>query len=757
MFTTFSSTQPASGAAAGAGAGAAAGADDPSPKTTTPSRPRRSQVRRACDWCKLMRIRCEGRRPCSNCCKADRECSTSGDTQCRSIADVVAEVKRLREKLGNFEAGRPSSSLASRHGVRIDSVFYGITSLPFYLTRMSKFIRTSRNTLQQPDLVLELGARGLFCPLQQSETGFLPKDQETYFLDLFWQTYYFSYPILNEIDLRRQFRSLWADCHIGASRASSPLLDIVLALCIQLGSSLIHEQRPASDHNSSNDTDRNHGSNSSCQGSVVNSSNSTLPGFQYYRRCEEALDHAIESPSITTVQCYIFSIVYLYQAGLFNRAQVVAAKVIMMALMLGVPSELPSSEPEPIREIARRTWWSLYILDAKLAVEAGRPLMVSAIPSNCHLPSDSDEVAKWLSPHYSHDTSCATWLGYQTQTLRLLDTVTTIANVLHAKYDVVVGQGGYEDFVTNASAREQCACVLSKYMENLIAWAKQVPASYAVPRRASGQPFSTDRSPIDFSPNILIHCQRQRLLLELSYHHYCISLYQPFVRLVTTSDSPTPVSDSIASAALNHALAFTSMAHQALTSSEALNGVHNILRWQTNALFTIFGYAYTFPICGMSASIRSSMDVGIAVIDMYRETQPEAGPISVMARTIADDVGSVVTGFNTGKTSWPSSSSTALPMLGTEPPTDGVQGSQPSAAPAATPAAGTASSAETAEVSDKEDFTPMILDNQLLDLSFLHDMATDGGRTAMERMAELWASLNPNGEGFSDAYQWESL
>ena len=186
---------------------------------------------------------------------------------------------------------------------------------------------------------------------------------------------------------------------------------------------------------------------------------------------------------------------------------------------------------------------------------------------------------------------------------------------------------------------------MTERMKDLIEWTKQVPASYIVARRDNGQPFSTDRSQIDFSPNILIHCQRQRLLLELSYHQYSISLCQPFVSLRTNPDVPTPASSTMAAAALNHSMTLTSMVHQALTSSELLHGASNVFRWQTNALFTMLGYAYTFPICGLSASIRRSIETAITVVDMHRSTQPEAAAVSAIARALNDDIGSIVPGF----------------------------------------------------------------------------------------------------------------
>ncbi|KAI2620448.1 fungal-specific transcription factor domain-containing protein [Hypoxylon sp. NC1633] len=475
--------------------------------------------------------------------------------------------------------------------------------------------------------------------------------QEVYFLDLFWQTHYFSYPILHEAQFRQEYTALVADSIPGEPRRASPLVDIILALCIQLGSFFL---RPTSD----SQTDGSKPLERSCP---------SLAGYQYYQRCQDAIDQTIESPSITAVQCYIFSIVYLYEAGLLNRAQVVAGKAIMMAMMLGLPNEPVSSDPEPQREVARRTWWSLYILDANLSMEVGRPPIIGPSHSTCHLPVDSPDVARWLAPHYPYDEACPTWLGFQTQTLRLLDAVRSIRSAFYAKYDTVVGENDYKSFVANSSSREECARVLAEKMKELDAWTKQVPAGYYVTRK-DGQPYSTDRSPLELNPgpNVLIHCQRQRLLLELQYHQYCMSLYRPFISFTSSSEMPTPISDSQAAAALNHAMALTSMIHQAVTSSEALSGIYHVFRWQKNALFTMLGFAYTFPVNHSMAAIRKTIDMAVVVIDMYRDTLPEASRVAATARVLALDAGAMIPGLYTTGSSMSSSSASpsSLSSLG---------------------------------------------------------------------------------------------
>ncbi|KAL1866484.1 hypothetical protein Daus18300_006719 [Diaporthe australafricana] len=672
MFTTFHSSPSRT-----------AGRQDAISKPAPAKRPKRAQVRLACDWCKLMRIKCDNHRPCSNCQQAARDCSTSRENHFRSIADAVSEVKRLRAKVRDIETtqsqrqspvqenqGRdvssepghtspcvlpspartvlsepgaktshtkddpsgPSSRLSEQSTAspssrpRVEPSLHGVTSLPSLLARLDDFLEPTRPQLH---LDFDLSSCAGNCSQQDINNtqgyGFLNRAQESLYLDFFWQTHYFSFPILNEGQFRSDYKALWADQDAAAPRRPSPLVDIMLALCIQLGSSF---RRPNAD-------------NGSC---------APLAGFQYYRRCQESIDQTIESPSITTVQCYIFSIVYLYEAGLLNRAQAVAGKAVMMAMLLRLPNEPRSTEPEPQKEVARRTWWSLYILDGKLSMEVGRPPLLGPTHSTCDLPSDSIEVARWLGPHYSFDDTCPTWLGFQTQTLRLLNAVRLVRSAVYTKYESIVGEHGYREFVENTAAREECAGILTGHMKELDAWAAQVPDGYTVPRR-DGHPYSTDRSPIDIRPDTIVHCQRQRLLLELQYHQCCMSLYQPFITLSPAPDVSTPLSDTKAMAALNHAMALTAIMHQSLTSSEALGGTHHVLRWQKNALFIMLGFAYTFPLSSSIPAASRAIEMAIAVVEMYCESLPQTRSVASVARALADDAGAVTTGLQSGSES----------------------------------------------------------------------------------------------------------
>ena len=56
--------------------------------TASPSvvaKPKRSQVARACEWCRLNRIKCDNDRPCHNCQNRGAECSNSGKAEVHSL------------------------------------------------------------------------------------------------------------------------------------------------------------------------------------------------------------------------------------------------------------------------------------------------------------------------------------------------------------------------------------------------------------------------------------------------------------------------------------------------------------------------------------------------------------------------------------------------------------------------------------------------------------------------------------------------
>ena len=136
-------------------------------------------------------------------------------------------------------------------------------------------------------------------PTDSSTTGdYLTGTQEDYFLGLFWQSYHCTLQIIDEVAFREHYKSLWPTS--GTSRNPSAL---VLALCMQYGVAFVPRSSAAVEPKVD-----------------VDSNNATIAGRWLYRRSQTLLACELESPSITTLQCYIFSVYYLCSASFNNMA-----------------------------------------------------------------------------------------------------------------------------------------------------------------------------------------------------------------------------------------------------------------------------------------------------------------------------------------------------------------------------------------------------------------------------------------------------
>lgn len=67
------------------------------------SRPKRIQVARACDWCRIHRIKCDSEQPCTNCQSRGGECSNKGASQVRTLPHAFRELERLRQRVKELE------------------------------------------------------------------------------------------------------------------------------------------------------------------------------------------------------------------------------------------------------------------------------------------------------------------------------------------------------------------------------------------------------------------------------------------------------------------------------------------------------------------------------------------------------------------------------------------------------------------------------------------------------------------------------
>ncbi|KAF5252544.1 hypothetical protein FANTH_2438 [Fusarium anthophilum] len=149
----------------------------------------------------------------------------------------------------------------------------------------------------------------------------LSATQEAFFLDLFWDSWHCCYQLLDEAEFKEHYNSLWDD-PAGDTRKESPLVDIVLALCMQFGVTSLPRE--------------------SGYKVEINSRDAAVAGRWLYQRCQRLISCHLERLTLETFLCQLWSAIYLANASYQNMAQ----------NMLGAAARRPwVSQTQPISSL----------------------------------------------------------------------------------------------------------------------------------------------------------------------------------------------------------------------------------------------------------------------------------------------------------------------------------------------------------------------------------------------------------------------
>jgi hypothetical protein len=417
MFSTFASepvgdlSGPAEPAASASVAGAASGKP----------RKKRTQVARACEWCRVHRIKCDNDQPCSNCRRRGRPCSNEGVNPLQTLPQAYREIENLRMKVEELERqlqkerSRPAAQDAYAQGqqqlqtppslpatqspehdpersepsepdhgfpqrpqkrfwegIQISTArsaqktWFGPASLFFFIGRLNTCLDLALQQRQPANRMLPDSASKLLdgpTTVPAGERGprpgagvadvlnvdkYLSPTQEEYFLGLFWQSYHTAYPILDEVEFKEHYSSLWTPSE--KARRPSALVDIVIALCMQFGMALLPNARREI---------------SAASRAIVDKNDATISGRWHYERCQSLMATDLESPTLAILQCHILCSIYLCCGSFQNMADNACAQAVRTAYMLGLHIDPPDTMPQRERELRRRIWWVLYALESK--------------------------------------------------------------------------------------------------------------------------------------------------------------------------------------------------------------------------------------------------------------------------------------------------------------------------------------------------------------------------------------------------------
>ncbi|KAL4736508.1 fungal-specific transcription factor domain-containing protein [Aspergillus similis] len=644
---------------------------EPDPVFAGPNRPgsqqwpqrlrKRAQVARACGSCRIRHIKCDNRMPCSNCTASGNDCSNSDASASLTLSQAHQEIAALRRKIIQLEAeleGRssdsshqmelttPTSSTSSSVGAQIRPeysqqpkywggvqfrparstssrpVWLGPSSLYSYVQRLSSFLSLKLHQEHPADQLLPISAsdnklldrpsadfkESVIHQLSPSTCEHPPKPvyltpiQEDYFISYFWQTYHVSlFPILDEAQFKRHYQGLWIAG--GKGRRESPLVDIVVAMCMQYHISTL----PVAS-----------------QGFLVDGKDALVAGRWHYWRGQTLLTYELESPSLSTLQCHLLCAVYLCGGSFHNMLDIAVTTAVRTAYTLGLHVGPPSSMPGPEREMRRRLWWAVYVMDSKAGMKLGRPFSLDDTHALPALPSDAFEAATMSgsgSAFVPIDEN-TTWLSFNLHQTKLYVTIRAGYKAFYNKgFHLQESQTIWDD----PRALQTSADVLAQFAPSLRIWCDNVPNPLRLLRQGNGKPFSTDTGSApflleQFAPPWL---QRQRVLLELSYHHLCITIYRPTISFSYRPPQGSLI-EELALRCTAHAVSLTKITHQVLQETSILDGWHEAFYFQWNAAMTLMGAIMVSPLSSVASDIKSALALAVSVFENFGARIPVA-------------------------------------------------------------------------------------------------------------------------------------
>ncbi|KAI0465517.1 hypothetical protein F4859DRAFT_520023 [Xylaria cf. heliscus] len=597
---------------------------------------KRRKVARACDSCRLNRVRCDDNRPCENCRSRGEKCKNALPWEAHSLPAAKREIERLQDRLnqlqkqqsaGTVNVSPPTppdvNSVSNGNAKSIGSQLRNNESMPVaneadQATRGQgspwESYSSSPSSTTIPVLIQRMG-----CHTESDspnlEQGNLASDRpngshmtftrskERQFLNLFWKGYPWLHPILDREEIYRHHDSLWNDVPPGEQqkRLPSALIDILLALSMQYGSTFLLRDSP----------------DSKLWGASSKNGNASLAGQSF---CQRSHRLHLENPRESTldlVQWRILSSVYFLNAASLNRASTALASAVRMAQILRLHETTPSTGLVPQQERLRSNTWRLLIaLDGHYAILLGLPPLVQPIAEE-NLVIDFWQCTVLDETNSDHDQS-RSWETFHIHHTKLILAAHLVHSYFLRKKGELLRQGSGSDF-QSPFVLESFAESMTQKLGIMRRWVETVPPALTIPRPGGGGPFSAVwGSILDLDPQAPLHFQQQRLSLELGYHHLSLLLIRSFVQFMQRHHHPPQMRqvDAHFVDGLKHAISIVNIMYQALANGDILTGWLLFFGCQWDATLYLLKYITAFPIGPFAADTRKSLSTSIETLKL---------------------------------------------------------------------------------------------------------------------------------------------
>ncbi|KAI0139058.1 hypothetical protein F4776DRAFT_670312 [Hypoxylon sp. NC0597] len=631
---------------------------------TIPSKTRKvkkQKVMRACDSCRVNRIKCNDEPPCRNCRDRGKNCTTSMPWEAHSLQAAKREIRRLQEQLKELKekqtlpsqyakivedatnehlnranddrstikevVGEQMHVVDPEFGNDLDSfdLFNPCRMLSFN-QRMSQYLEHI-STQSCPIPCLEPAGPHLehgTCPSlgnrSEGQPG-LSRAKERHLLSLFWQGFDFMYPVLDRDEVQNHHDALWSNAaaagSLSSTRLPSALIDIMLALSMQFSSSFLI----------CDDSDR------IMRWKNPGSVDSSVAGRWLYDRSRRLLLEEQQEPTFQSALSSALLTVYILNTGSLKLALISLSISVRTAQIINIDEDQPSAHGlnEREAELRRNAWRMLVALDGYLATIMGlsplihQPRLILTLSMN-HWQSSAAIFAS------NNDESIQNIImaAFQTCHTKLIIALTSAHAPFHQKHQYY-NASNINHKTPNLESITSCMAQKLKVVQHWIETA------------GKGKPFFPLAGPyLILDPNIPLWLQRRRLIFEITYNHLNLLILRQFVRFERRdSFSRIDQADSYSLIGLRHAMSLTFIANQAFTEGDALTGWHFVFRCHWDATLYTLGYILANLTSPLVPEAQGSVSVAIETFSILEKYLCAAGGALDIIRDILNRISTI--------------------------------------------------------------------------------------------------------------------
>ncbi|KAJ5697284.1 hypothetical protein N7488_010968 [Penicillium malachiteum] len=606
------------------------------PLRSTPLAKRR-KVRRACDFCREHRVRCDGNMPCSQCTTNKVKCvkpkpshllSPARSNGARSIRPSVpiCAAPPQSDSVTSSTPASESTPVVARHPdcltgfiSRINTFCSVVSQVSTQATPDSRELLSPGTSYSTPDLIQDA---------EQSITQLSPsnlQDLQNRLLEIFWARYFYLVPVVTRADIQG----------LESDQNQEPLRNAIKAYCLQ---SIYHAGLHHRFLGISTGLDE-------AQGYSFNTQQSPLvPLFaSYFQKALAANSHYLlyAEPALCDIQRHILMALFLLNSGEVLPAYNITGVAIRLAQSLDLQKPPASQVTATEAEIRSRVWWTLVHLDFRCSRYLGKSMLVSLRDTTIDFPNENPPT----DPSFSELAFYAATITLTVVGKKVAESLANVNDTIHVNDPTPQIELSAEHLTHEISRlfewRDRIVKV-EPFKNMVLVGSRNQPQTHAA---GKGLSLHDDTWMYNQSPTRTL----QRTLLELQFHDLVIWFHRPFIQFPSHDLVPqrSPGADAHATTALQHALKVTEIIHRRMLNHDALYGCSDVYQYVWNAVLTLIGFLLAYPLCYWVPIARQHVELSFQILDTAKTSNPIASRAAHLTRYLLGRVNALMEVLNT--------------------------------------------------------------------------------------------------------------